>query len=73
MGSWRGDAFAETDEDPFADPDEIEPKNDKGPWFTAGFDSDDDSCCGEGIYEGDVIRADGEGGWEHQDCVEDDR
>lgn len=42
-----------------------------GPIFTAGYDSDD-SCCGEGIVEGERIRADGEGGWVHEDCSADE-
>jgi hypothetical protein len=53
-------------EDPFEDADD----GAAAPWFEAGFDSDDDSCCGEGIYAGEIIRADGQGGYEHQDCVE---
>jgi hypothetical protein len=39
-----------------------------GPPMRASFDSDD-SCCGEGISEGEQIRADGYGGWEHMNCV----
>jgi hypothetical protein len=39
-----------------------------GPWVEAGFDSEA-SCCGMGIEAGDIIRADGAGGWEHKDCV----
>ena len=38
-----------------------------GPVFTATYDGED-SCCGEGIEEGDSIQADGEGGWIHQGC-----
>lgn len=34
----------------------------RGPWITAGFDSECDGC-GDLIEEGDQIRADGEGGW----------
>lgn len=37
-----------------------------GPVFTATYDCDD-ACCGEGIYEGEQIRADGSGGWTHAD------
>lgn len=40
-----------------------------GPWVEAGFDSEA-SCCGMGIEAGDMIRADGVGGWEHKDCVD---
>jgi hypothetical protein len=38
-----------------------------GPVITARYPSED-ACCGEGIHEGDRIRADGEGGWIHEDC-----
>jgi hypothetical protein len=34
-----------------------------GPWFTATYDSGCAGPCGGKIYEGDEIRADGEGGW----------
>jgi hypothetical protein len=36
--------------------------------FTASFDSDDD-CCGAGIWEGEQIRSDGDGGWIHADAT----
>lgn len=42
-----------------------------GPWFYASFDSECDTC-GEPLYEGDLIRADGSGGYEGQDCCDDD-
>lgn len=42
-----------------------------GPFFTASYD-DECSACGDDIVTGEVIRADGSGGWEHQDCVEDE-
>lgn len=41
-----------------------------GPWFHAGFDGTCDGPCGEDIIEGDLIRADGEGGWLCRDCGE---
>lgn len=42
------------------DPDE------KGPWFVAAYDG---MCpCGVSFYEGDRIRADGDGDWEAQAC-----
>lgn len=38
----------------------------KGPWIVASFDSE---CpCGDPIFEGDMIRADGDGEWEGQEC-----
>jgi len=43
----------------------------RGPWFTATYDQDCDGC-GDRISEGDTIRADGEGGWEGQECCGDD-
>lgn len=45
-------------------------EDDAGPWFFAAFDSKDASCCGMDIEEGDEIRAAGDGGWEHRECVE---
>jgi len=35
-----------------------------GPVFTASYETDD-SCCGNGIEPGELIRADGRGGWIH--------
>lgn len=35
-----------------------------GPTFTATYQSDDE-CCGDGIEEGQSVRADGQGGWIH--------
>jgi hypothetical protein len=38
-----------------------------GPWITAGFDG---PCShGDTIVDGDMIRADGDGGWEHRECA----
>lgn len=40
-----------------------------GPWFLAGFDGE----CSRGYHGidvGDTIRADGEGEWECQHCVD---
>lgn len=39
-----------------------------GLWFLAAFRSD--CSWGDAIEEGDEIRADGEGGWEHRECAE---
>jgi hypothetical protein len=46
-----------------------------GPEFYATYDSDCDADdCAEGgrIQEGDLIRADGEGGFIHSECAEED-
>lgn len=46
--------------------------SDKGPWFGAQFPGICESC-GNGFEEGDMIRADGNGGWEcHGWCGQDD-
>lgn len=37
------------------------------PAFRAAYDSED-SCCGEGIEQGQQIRSDGSGGYEHVTC-----
>jgi len=51
----------------FGNPDPID-HNEPGNWFLAGYDS---PCeYGDQIQDGDTIRADGFGGWEHRDCVE---
>ena len=42
----------------------------KGPWFCAAYDGE--CVCGVSFYEGDLIRADGDGGWEAGDCCGDD-
>ena len=44
----------------------------KGPWFGAMYDGKCNSCEDK-IYEGDRIRADGEGGYECENCGEDDK
>lgn len=47
-------------------------ENGKGPWFGAQYDGHCDGC-GNSIEEGDMIRADGEGGWECEAwCGQDD-
>lgn len=43
-----------------------------GPWFEAGHDSDCDGTCGGEIKAGDMIRADGEGGYLCQGCGADE-
>jgi hypothetical protein len=58
--------------DPFDTPDE---RPDVGPEFYAGYDGEcsEPDCVAnrEGaIYEGDLIRADGEGGYLHAGCYE---
>lgn len=46
--------------------------SDKGPWFGAQFPGICESC-NNGFEEGDMIRADGNGGWEcHEWCGQDD-
>jgi hypothetical protein len=49
--------------DPFADP--TGKQSAKGPWFPASREGECDTC-GDAIYQGDEIRADGSGGWECQ-------
>ena len=39
-----------------------------GPWFPARHPGHCDQCD-EGIAEGDLIRADGEGGWQCESCA----
>lgn len=43
-----------------------------GPWFEAGHDSDCDGTCDGEIQAGDMIRADGEGGYLCRSCGADD-
>lgn len=42
----------------------------KGPWVPAWFDGTRD--CGHDVLAGDLIRADGEGGWECEECADND-
>lgn len=42
-----------------------------GPWFPASYEGQCSRCFAE-IGIGDIIRADGEGGWERQGCCGDD-
>lgn len=41
-----------------------------GPWFIASYDGE--CSWGDEIEEGDTIRADGTGGWEHEGCAEEE-
>jgi len=43
------------------------PEAKAGRWFTSRYDGDCD-VCGAGLFEGDEIRADGEGGWQGREC-----
>jgi hypothetical protein len=43
----------------------------KGPWFDSAYDGDCSGCY-TSFLSGDVIRADGDGGWEAQDCCGDE-
>lgn len=52
--------------DPFDSPDD---RSGPGPEVYADYDSDCGNC-GEPVYEGDIIRADGDG-WAHTECVDD--
>ena len=45
------------------------PAPEKGPWFGAMYDGWC-SGCEDAIHEGDQIRADGQGGYECEDCDE---
>ncbi len=57
---------------PVADDDPFDSAgNPAAPWFAAAFESDCDGC-GCRIFEGDIIRADGDGGYEGRDCCGDD-
>lgn len=57
--------------DPFATSEELEPRPRKGRRFPAAF-SGECSGCGDRIDEGEYIRADGSGGYECIDCIEED-
>jgi hypothetical protein len=43
-----------------------------GPWFEAMFDGGDCPRCDQRIMEGERIRANGEGSYEHEECVIED-
>lgn len=52
-------------DDPFDDADsELDSGPQLGPIFPAAYDSEDE-CCGQGLHAGQVIRANGEGGFIH--------
>lgn len=53
------------------DADNDQPDNGPGPWFPASYEGECSGCFAE-IGIGDIIRADGEGGWERQECCGDD-
>lgn len=53
----------QSERDPFFSPTDPTP----GPPFRAGYDGEC-SNCGWEIEAGDMIRADGHGGYEHTDC-----
>lgn len=44
----------------------------KGPWVEARYEGTEKTCCGERTDEGELIRADGDGGWEGQCCYNED-
>ena len=54
-----------------AESDKFNYEGEKGPWFGAMYAGTCDSCF-DRIEEGDRIRADGKGGYECEDCGEDD-
>ena len=43
-----------------------------GPWFEAEYEGNCSGCDEYHIEPGDRIRADGLGGYEHEDCADDD-
>lgn len=51
--------------------DDSAPDDGPGPWFEASYEGECSGCFA-GIGIGDTIRADGEGGWERQECCGDD-
>ena len=53
------------------DADNDQPDHGPGPWFPASYEGACSRCFAE-IGIGDTIRADGEGGWERQECCGDD-
>lgn len=42
-----------------------------GPWFEAAYGGNCTACEEYHIEPGDTIRADGSGGYEHEDCARD--
>lgn len=57
--------------DPFASGTAEASADGPGPWFYASYAGDCSGCCAP-YDEGDLIRADGNGEWEAQDCCGDD-
>lgn len=53
------------------DTDNDQPDDGPGRWFEAGYEGECSGCFAE-IGIGDIIRADGDGGWERQECCGDD-
>ena len=53
--------------DPFSTPADAEPE--PGPWFYADHEGNCSACDEYHIEEGDLIRADGYGGYESEDCA----
>lgn len=53
--------------DPFESVNEDAPRQGPGPWFTASYPGEC-SGCGFEYNEGVIIRADGSGGWEAEEC-----
>lgn len=41
-----------------------------GPWFLATYAGGECPSCYETVQEGEEIRADGRGAYEHRDCVD---
>lgn len=66
---WGTSTFPVTDG--MADSDKQNYDVEKGPWFGAMYDGHCDGC-GDDIFEGDRIRADGAGGYECENCGHDD-
>lgn len=65
-GAFEREEMTHTWEDP------AQPDPTKGPWFTAGYDSECSTCDGA-IFAGDEIRANGYGGYEcRENCGEEE-